>query len=347
MKTNKKLSKTTIGPGRQKETTKPFNDFISSHNLNWTGDANTLVDLAGNPYSVVQVKNADGKFLGDEITPYDGETTTAVPSWVVEKEQKKLLSPKEQKEEDLLSKVVSPTGAIESYRALAEYAKKPVIDISEDGFADGTAFFYYKGVDPKFDEEVGQQLASQAMFQNENPQWTGDAIADAMENYDGMSLDEMIDFITMGEGWGEDWDVALEDFENGEISSSELTKDFQERTSRIAKKYPGIAKVMEETWDNNTIQDLRDMKFKYWHPSTSYPTIDDTYAGMFLDEMGAKRPGPSTDGISEGQRSFYDMIAPTAENIPVYTEQDLTDISLRNLIQKRKILKKELRKRCG
>lgn len=51
---------------------------------------------------------------------------------------------------------------IVSYRALAEYAKKPIIDISEDGFANGTAFFYYKGIDPKFDEEIGQQLATQA-----------------------------------------------------------------------------------------------------------------------------------------------------------------------------------------
>lgn len=52
---------------------------------------------------------------------------------------------------------------IQSYRALAEYTGKPVIDISEDGFADGTAFFYYKGVDPKFDEEIGKQLEAQAM----------------------------------------------------------------------------------------------------------------------------------------------------------------------------------------
>lgn len=51
---------------------------------------------------------------------------------------------------------------IESYRALAEYVGKPVIDISEDGFADGTAFFYYKGIDQKFDEEIGKQLEAQA-----------------------------------------------------------------------------------------------------------------------------------------------------------------------------------------
>lgn len=161
----KKLPKTFIPAGSQNETVKPFNDFISSHNLNWTGDANTLVDLAGNPYSVTQVRNADGEFLGDEITPYDGETKTVVPSWVQEKEQKKLLSPKEQKEEDLLSKAIYPAGIIKSYRALAEYAGKPVIDttmdMNERNIA-GTAFFYYKGISPEFDEEIGRQLEAQA-----------------------------------------------------------------------------------------------------------------------------------------------------------------------------------------
>ena len=236
---------------------------------------------------------------------------------------------------------------LRSYRKIAERLKKPLVEISEVEEPDGTAYLYYKGVNPDFDKKYASALSSQAMFQNENPQWTSDAIANAMENYDGMSLNEMIETITNGEGWGEDWDTALEDFENGEVSSSELTEDFQERVSRVAKKYPGIAKVMEETWDNNALRDLRDMEFKYWHPSTGYPTIDDAYAGMFLEEMGEPRPGARIDDVPEGQRSFYDMIAPTAENIPAYTEQDLADISLRNLETKRKILKKELRKRCG
>ena len=260
---------------------------------------------------------------------------------------KSLLPKKDLKRLRELQKLVDIAGKPTSYRAFAEYAKKPVIDISEDDFASGTAFFYYKGVDPEFDKKIGQQLASQAMFQNQSPQWTGDVIANAMEDYDGMSIDEMIDYITMGEGWGEDWDMALEDFENGEISSSELTEDFQERVSRVAKKYPGIAKVMRETWDNNSLQDLRDMKFQYWHPSTGYPTIEDSDAVLFLEEMGMVAPKAPEQPVAEGQRSFYDMIAPTAENIPAYSEQDLADISLRNLERKRKILKKELRKRCG
>ena len=81
------------------------------------------------------------------------------------------LTKSEQKEFDSIHKITgAPSGSgrerINSYRALAEYAGKPVIDISEDGFADGTAFFYYKGIDPKFDEEIGKQLEAQAMASN-------------------------------------------------------------------------------------------------------------------------------------------------------------------------------------
>lgn len=205
---------------------------------------------------------------------------------------------------------------IVSYRALAEYAKKPVIDISEDGFANGTAFFYYKGISPEFDEKVGQQLAAQALFDRQNPQWSGDTIANAMENYDGMSLDEMIDNVTMGEGFGEGWDDLFEQFNAGEISSSELSEEVSKFFKGVEKRYPGIGKVMQETWDNNTIQDLRDMKFKYWHPSTGYPTIDDNVAGQFLEDMG-ERPPQTGEPVPEGQTSMWDVIDPTnPANVP-------------------------------
>lgn len=205
---------------------------------------------------------------------------------------------------------------IVSYRALAEYAKKPIIDISEDGFADGTAFFYYKGVSPEFDKEVGQQLATQALFDRQNPRWTGDEIANAMEEYDGMSLDEMIDNVTMGQGFGEGWDDLFEQFNAGEISSSELSKEVSKFFEGVEKRSPGIGKVMQETWDNNTIQDLRDMKFKYWHPSTGYPTIDDDVAAQFLEDMG-ERPPQAGEPVPEGQTSLWETIDPTNfANVP-------------------------------
>lgn len=240
-------------------------------------------------------------------------------------EGSRLLPKKDKARYDELSKIVEPyidevkSSGIVSYRALAEYAGKPVIDTTADmnrrGIS-GTAFFYYKGVSPEFDKEIGEQLAAQALFDRQHPQWTGDAIANAMENYDGMSLDEMIDNVTNGEGWGEDWETALDDFSEGEISSSELTEDFMERTGRIAKKRPGLAKVMQETWDNNAIQDLRDMKFRYWNPSTGYETIDDATAAQFLEEMGERVPGSPEEEVADGQLNFYDAIRATAENIP-------------------------------
>ena len=218
--------------------------------------------------------------------------------------------------ENASNRLLAPKDVVLSYRALAEYAKKPVIDISEDRFADGTAFFYYKGVDPKFDKEIGQQLATQALFDRQNPQWTGDAIANAMEEYDGMSLDEMIDYVTMGQGFDEGWDDLFEQFDAGVISSSELSEEVSKFFKGVEKRYPGIGKVMQETWDNNTIQDLRDMKFKYWHPSTGYPTIDDNVAGQFLEEMG-ERPPQAGEPVPEGQTSMWDVIDPTnPANVP-------------------------------
>ena len=205
---------------------------------------------------------------------------------------------------------------VKSYRALAEYAGKPVIDISEDGFANGTAYFYYKGVDPKFDEEIGQQLATQALFEKQSPRWSREGIEDAMEKYDGMSLDELIDRVTMGEGFGGDWDLAFENFNDGDISSSEL--------SEVAKRYfktvkitdPGIGEVMLEIWDSNAIKDPRDMRFKYWDGS-GIATISDDTAGQFLEDMGETPDlNPTPIDVSGEQASLYDAIKPTAENIP-------------------------------
>lgn len=238
----------------------------------------------------------------------------------------KALSKRELQDYDEITKVVNSShyfeassgrtrDKIKSYRALAEYAKKPVIDISEDGFANGTAFFYYKGISPEFDKEVGEQLATQALLDAQHPQWSGDAIAEAMEEFDGMSLDELIDNVTMGEGFGDDWYNLFELFEDGEISSGELSNEVSKYFENVEKKYPGVGEVMQEIWDNNAIQDTRDMKLKYWDSSTGYPTIEDRVAGAFLDFMGALRPS-SGEAVAENQASLYDVIRPTVSNIP-------------------------------
>ena len=240
-------------------------------------------------------------------------------------EGSRLLPKKAKARYDELSRIVEPyidgakSSGVVSYRALAEYAGKPIIDTTIDmnrrGIS-GTAFFYYKGVSPEFDKEIGQQLAVQALFDRQHPQWTGDAIANAMENYDGMSLDEMIDNVTMGEGFGEGWDGLFEDFGEGLISSGELSEEVSKFFNGVKKRYPGIGKVMQETWDNNAIQDLRDMKFQYWHPSTGYETIDDTTAVQFLEEMGERVPGSPKEEVADEQFNFYDAIRATAKNIP-------------------------------
>lgn len=296
----------------QSQDLKDIREYMNEHELYYADDGIDIVDFAGNVYQPLD-KVIDGKKV-TELVPRGATTTAPSVSWIDYGTSK--LTKKEQTKLKKLEKIFSGTSNI-SYRALAEYTKKPVIDTSMDmnrrGIS-GTAYFYYKGVNKNFDKEIGKQLETQALFDRKHPKWTEDAIANAMENYDGMSLDEMIDNVTNGEGWGEDWYAALEDFENGTISSSELTEDFQERISGVAKKYPGIAKVMEETWDNNTIQDLRNMEFRYWNPSTGYETINDDIAGQFLDEMGERPPQPS-EPIPDGQD--VEWTDPTSfENIP-------------------------------
>ena len=111
----------------------------------------------------------DDEFLADayEINVaevFDGKKVGSVDG---SKIKEKKLSDKEQKRFDLLHEILgAPSGSgkdrVRSYRALAEYSGKPIIDISEDGFADGTAFFYYKGISPEFDKELNKQLKIQA-----------------------------------------------------------------------------------------------------------------------------------------------------------------------------------------
>lgn len=306
---------------------------------------NYWVDLGGNLYSHLYTTSPDSDHQDKMVLVPDNRKFPVTDVWYEVNYGDDFLTAKEAKELEEARKYLdleSDEASIRSYRALAEMTGKPVIDISRDGFASGTAFFYYKGVNPEFDEKLGQQLASQALFRGQNVYMAGDEIAKAMEEYDGMSLYDMIDYATNGEGVSGVLDDALWKFADGEISSGELTESFYGFADGIAADgYPGIANVMKVTWDNNTIKDLRDMKFNYWHPSTGYETITDEDAVAFLKDFG-KAVGTEEDL----QPSFYDLIAPTIGNVPVYTDQDLADMRLRDLERKRKILKKELKKRC-
>lgn len=208
-----------------------------------------------------------------------------------------------------------------SYRALAEYAKKPIIDISEDGFANGTAYFYYKGVSPEFDKEVGQQLATQANLDMMSPRWTGSEIARIMDDsYSNISLGELLENVYTGtiDDVLEEVDEYIGSYNDGEISSEELSKYMEEIIRVAGTRYPGTAAVMKEIWDNVPVgKTVYDMKFKYWNPTTGQPNIDDETAGKFLEEMGeAPSQGSYRDKVPEGQLSLYDMIKPSVRTIP-------------------------------
>lgn len=249
----------------------------------------------------------------------------------------KFLSKKDAAEFQKLDKIFAPGGEDVSFRAIAEYTGKPVIDttlVMNNRGIDGTAFFYYKGASPEFDKELGKQLQTQAMSDKSIVQWSEEEIENAMENYDGMSLDEIIDNVTMGQGLGEDWDDALSDFEEGTISSSELTEEFEARVKDIAKKSPGIASAMISTWDSSPLSsDLRDMKFKYWDGSGLH-NLSDKDAQLFLEEMGETPSGknvPKTP-VDEHQTDIFgqmwDSIDPTnPANVPDsgYMKRNMVD----------------------
>lgn len=115
-----------------------------------------------------RIEDAERRGLSDNLEDlYPGEVQKAKDIL------RGALTKKELAEYDELSKILdigNVTGngiveadkrSIKSYRALAERVGKPVIDISNDNFADGTAFFYYTGISPDFDKEMGEWFKAQ------------------------------------------------------------------------------------------------------------------------------------------------------------------------------------------
>ena len=208
---------------------------------------------------------------------------------------------------------------IQDYRALAEYVGKPIIDISEDGFASGTAFFYYKGVSPEFDKEVGQQLATQALLDAQKPRWTEDRIANLMEEfYDGISLIELIESATGSPDIASDISIELSEIlENGDKREADeyYIKNIHDPLKN--KRMPGALEVADTIWYNNNSSDLSDYVFKYWNPGTGYPTISDEDAINFLEEMGEKPLSQSGEIVPEDQLSLWDTSDLTSfSNVP-------------------------------
>lgn len=165
------------------------------------GFSGDFIDYGGNLYNAIRHNLPDGK-TKDVLEP-TGEK--------VDKEQTfdfithggrnldffdELLTSKERKAFEKLTEhdIVDEDGNILSYRALAEYAKKPIIDttmdMNERGIA-GTAFFYYKGVSPEFDGEIGRQLAAQAAGTPDNSEAMQESQLEYL--YETMTLPQLLE----------------------------------------------------------------------------------------------------------------------------------------------------------
>ena len=236
---------------------------------------------------------------------------------------------------------------IQVYRPIAELSGKPIIDISNDGFADGTAFFYYKGVNPEFDKEIGEQLSIQAAGTQRWP----DGVADEMatEWFDNTSLGDALNIVKEKfPETAEDVDSVLEQLSEGK-GPGDSVRDESDAVLQIAEKIkeqsPGLYQTIHvlgnriwtqavEGYDLDT--SLTDMGMS---PDRYYGEHD---IASLLEELGYENP----DFVTEDEMAAWDAINPSSPNYPTYTEQDLLDINLRNLEKKRKILKKILKERC-
>ena len=215
--------------------------------------------------------------------------------------------------------IESDKHVIKRYNELAEYLKKPVIDISEDGFADGTAFFYYKGVDPKFDKEVGDQLKIQSNAVVGHG-WDAKALEKEMLNWDGVSVDELIDNITMGNGLGEEWESTLEEYENGEIDLADVNNVFEDLVTKLTVNTPNVRKVILEAWNGSPYKpDLKSAWFHYIDPNLLAPvtTIDGATAAGFLREMGVKEPTKNIKVSAKDKKAWDDIDPRNVANVPI------------------------------
>lgn len=209
---------------------------------------------------------------------------------------------------------------IQSYRALAEYAGKPIIDISEDGFADGTAFFYYKGVDPKFDEEIGKQLEIQAIGTQVWPEGLAEEMFDewATEN----TLGDFLNLVKKEAPESADSiDALLNKFKDGTYKGGTATKEsspsrlIYEISQQIEKKHPELSHltfvlsnrmwtVPEEYNLSTSLMEIGVDSSRFYEPHS---------ASSFLEEIGEENP----DYVTPEERQAWDSINPTNfTNVP-------------------------------
>lgn len=301
-----------------------------------TGGKEIYYDLSGTIYKVEDA-------LGGETTGVKYMVPTDTKVNITDKVRKKAadvlaknggslyyglkkLSKKEQSDFEKLKRIISGgDGGKVSYRALAEYTKKPVIDISipmqsmPGVRADGTAFFYYKGVSPKFDEEIGNQLA----IQKSGVTTIDDSEAQLtkyLAEVNNISADELLEDIYYGNNssWPNDrWSDVLEaERQNIKLTDDELNEEFHTILDEIRPKYPNTAEVLDILWtQNGPTTDLDKLKItpSLAAGSDENPEVRHMISGLIRENDLAKVDyiEPSEEGVAA-----WGAIDPRSDNIP-------------------------------
>lgn len=288
----------------------------------------TYVDLSGTVYGSQPSKTKGVKYLA----PTDKKVK--LPENFVEKHivdtegykdlGRKKLSRSEKNELAKLEKIFLPSGDV-SYRALAEYTKKPVIDISipmqnmPGVRADGTAFFYYDGVSSKFDDMLNEQLGIQKAG-TPSIDDSEEKLAGYLADLNDISVDEILENIYAlnnvsypNEYWAEIWEA-----ENAgeEISEEDLNNAFESVLDEISGKYPNTAEMLQILWlQNGPTTDLGKLTItsKLAEGADKNSGVRSLIVG-FLKETDNLPAFDYIDPTEEG-RLAWEAIDPTSGNI--------------------------------
>lgn len=229
-------------------------------------------DLSGTIY---EVKDAAGSSISGAKYMVPTNTKLNITDKVREKAAGTLMSsglamkfgysklPKKEKADfEKLRKIISPKDGNISYRALAEYYKKPVIDISipmqtmPGVRADGTAFFYYKGVSPKFDEIMAKQLETQKFGVNIVKDDI-DSLKKYLSKYEGTSVYDLLNKLYTANGLDSGFPSKYFDFlvwgnnKGKRVTKDALDKAFNELLQDINALGPGVGSVVKTVWDTS------------------------------------------------------------------------------------------------